>query len=361
MSNFETEITKKSKEMLFKDGITLLNYTVQTLNNPIISLSLIPYIALYCRSAQEYLGEAILSDSVDSQINDLRNGLKLYSGKYNVGKTATLGVDESQNEYFRNKLRLSYMKKRNVHYNLGVFFDEKGHIIGNTQNIRFFLDLPNIDKKTEKEKCIELGRILGCKLMEIVNKYVDEDVVLEQTGVNIKIGYYDLNTNRKETFFRKTRDKEINLIILHILSSIGFMEYVLGRTIPKDNLWLLRIKYVVLHYAWIGLKKMKQHFEQTDKGGIEEYVAELIEEGKIFFSSKFRNCMMHYNLFDKNGKSTILQEYYDEEIPLYGLVESCFEGKSWNTFFDDLDNYSKQIEDCLNTWFKINRNKIKFI
>ena len=41
---------------------------------------------------------------------------------------------------------------------------------------------------------------------------------------------------------------------------------------------------------------------------------------------EFRNCMMHYDLIDKNNKFLIKDEYLNVNIPLFGLVESCFGG-----------------------------------
>ena len=62
-------------------------------------------------------------------------------------------------------------------------------------------------------------------------------------------GYIDLNTNRKNRFFNKTFDKEINLIMLHLLSSIGFVEHVLLETLPSNDQWLMRVEYVAAHHT----------------------------------------------------------------------------------------------------------------
>lgn len=361
MGLYKEMMIKKSKELILKDGETIIQYVLVASKNGMIQLSLIPYIALFCRSAQEFIGSNYIPDDVDKQINDLRNGLKLYSGKYNKGKKETLRIDEKQDTEFRSKLRFSIMKKWNIHYNLGVYFDKDGHIVGNTQNINYFFDIPEININDKQKRAFAIGKMLGEKTGALINELggTINDFEIKELESSM-YGYIDLNTNRKNKFFNKTFDKEINLIMLHLLSSIGFAEHILRESLPKNNQWLMRVEYVVAHYTWLSLKKIKQHFEGADKYSLNNDLSLLVDKGAHLFPSEFRNCMMHYDLCDKNGEPTILEEKFDESIPFLGLVESCFLGKKWDSFFYELRNYIAELEEYLLTWFSVDKNKIKW-
>ena len=100
----------------------------------------------------------------------MRNGLKLYSGKYNKGKKETLRIDEKQDREFRSKLRFSIMKKWNIHYNLGVYFDKDGHIVGNTQNLNYFFDIPEININDKQKRAFAIGKMLGEKTGALINE-----------------------------------------------------------------------------------------------------------------------------------------------------------------------------------------------
>lgn len=103
-------LNEKALQLVELDGKSITQLLGVYCNNSIVSLSIIPYIALYCRSAQDFLGEKIMNDEVDEKISDIRNGLKLYSGRYSKGVREVLRSDKHQDEIFRNRLRFSFMK-----------------------------------------------------------------------------------------------------------------------------------------------------------------------------------------------------------------------------------------------------------
>lgn len=242
-----------------------------------------------------------------------------------------------------------------------VYFDKDGHIIGNTQNLNYFFDIPEININDKQKRAFAIGKMLGEKTGALINELGGTINNFERKELEMSMyGYIDLNTNRKNKFFNKTFDKEINLIMLHLLSSIGFAEHILRESLPKNNQWLMRVEYVVAHYTWLSLKKIKQHFEREDKYSLNNDISLLVDKGTYLFPSEFRNCMMHYDLCDKNGKPTILEEKFDESIPFWGLVESCFLGKKWDSFFYELRNYIAELEEYLLTWFSVDKNKIKW-
>lgn len=154
--SYKEKLRKCSEVLVKEDGISLVKL-ITSVKSGIFAFSMIPYIALYCRSAQEFFGEHIIDSETDEQINDLRNGLKLYSEKYNKFKKATLDSDEQQNNIFKSKLKFQTMQDWNIHYNLGIFLDESGYIIGDTQIFNYYLNLPDINISDEKSEHLRLA------------------------------------------------------------------------------------------------------------------------------------------------------------------------------------------------------------
>ena len=168
-----------------------------------------------------------------------------------------------------------------------------------------------------------------------------------------------MNTNKQNNFFNKELDKETNLILLHMLSTIGFVNNLLTPILQDKDAWLLRIIYITAHNTWLGINKVAQHLEQNcqSKIKIPAFIGGDEKDIKLF-SSSFRNCMMHYDLVDNRDCPVILQEWYDSEKPLYGLVESSFGGMHFNQYYDKLFKLSQELEEYLLLYFTINKNNI---
>ncbi len=360
--SFKEKLQECSKQLIEIDGKTLVNLGL-SVKDGVFMLSLLPYFALYCRSAQEFFGERIIDNDTDRQINDLRNGLKLYSEKYNKSKDATLNSDEQQNNIFKNMFRFKFMQDWNIHYNLGVYIDMEGHIIGDTQFLNYFLNIPSVDIEVQNERAYAIGEFLGKKTAYILNAYFGIKNIHKYSEINMlpKYGYIDMNTNIRHQFFNKDVGKELNLIILHILSSIGFVNNMLCNLMSDDNLWLNRIKYISAHYAWSGLKKVKQHFdnEKQSVNVFSENINQFIKNGSYLFPSNFRNCMMHYDFCNK-GTEVIMEKNFSDDKPFFGLIESCFGGKSYSRFFSELSIFLNDLEKYLLSWFNVDMKKVKW-
>ena len=170
-------LNEKALQLVELDGKSITQLLGVYCNNSIVSLSIIPYIALYCRSAQDFLGEKIMNDEVDEKISDIRNGLKLYSGRYSKGVREVLRSDKHQDEIFRNRLRFSFMKNWNIHYNLGVFFDERNCIIGNSQQLNYFLNVPTVNLTIQQEIAFEMGEMLAENLANTLTAVSNMDII----------------------------------------------------------------------------------------------------------------------------------------------------------------------------------------
>ena len=59
-------------------------------------------------------------------------------------------------------------------------------------------------------------------------------------------------------------------------------------------------------------------------------------------------------------EACIKEEYYRPDIPLYGLVESCFDGKSAEDYYSGLRRYMDEVEEYLNGWFSFDPSRIQW-
>lgn len=350
-----------SKELIAQEG-KILTDLLLNVHNSAVSLSLIPFCALYCRSSKEFFGVEDTGSEIEKEVKDIRNGLKIFTGKYSKGKKMAFESDNQQNEIFKNKLRFPFTQNLNIHLNLGIYFNEDGKIVFNTQLANFYLNIPKDMGKSPGEHAKIIGEKLGSQVAEILVKYSDVHNITTQTvffNPVPKYGYIDFNTNRKNEFFYKELDKETNLIILHLLSTIGFVNNLLIPIFQSENVWVLRILYVTAHNTWLAIKKITHHLEQNCPNGIKDpNFIKRIEKNTNLFSSSFRNCMMHYDLVDQNGCPVILEKWYDPKKSLYGLVESCYKGMDYLSYYNELYKLSQEIEEYLHSYFTIDKNTI---
>lgn len=348
--NYKELLNIYSKELISNEGKIISNLCL-SVRNSAIALSIIPFCALYCKSAKEFFNVKSTNNDVEDDVRDLRNGLKIFVDKYSKGLRMTTKSDYQQDEEFKSRLRFKILRKFNFHLNLGVYFTEFGRVIFNTQLSNFYLNIPN------GKSAMEIGEELGSEIAQIL---------IEQCGISDfkqsmvfnsvpKYGYIDFNTNRKSPFFNKDFDKETNLILLHMLSMIGGINNLIIPVFQDKNTWLLRIMYVTVHNTWMGIKKMSNHFAQNKT--IRFRNLDIKEEVNLL-STTFRNCMMHYSFINENGTSSISPKYFDDKVPLCGLVESCYSGMHYEEFYDNLFDFSKKIELYLLSFFNVDENKI---
>lgn len=76
-------------------------------------------------------------------------------------------------------------------------------------------------------------------------------------------------------------------------------------------------------------------------------------------NTEFRNCMMHYGLINKENKFLIEEQKFNLNIPMMGLVESCFNNINYfelkKNIKEELENISQVIDNILN----INKSNLK--
>lgn len=167
--------------------------------------------------------------------------------------------------------------------------------------------------------------------------------------------FLDINTN-KNKFFNNSYSKEVNLILLHCVSTLNFVQHCLQPMFSMINPWMMRVKYISVYYAHRGLLRIKNHLEHNSKTPIIQDIDQITKSGECLFSSIMRNCMMHFDL-KNNGAFAISNDYYDISKPLFGLIETCF-GMSYNDYFIKLSEYGKRLDSFISGFFNIQYAKI---
>lgn len=67
---------------------------------------------------------------------------------------------------------------------------------------------------------------------------------------------------------------------------------------------------------------------------------------------------MHYSFTDKQG-FCIDEQYFDMNIPLYGLIETCFNGLAFDEYNNKLISLCTDIETLLKRQFSICAERVK--
>ena len=328
---------------------------------PVFNMFFIPYLALFCRSIQEYFRETLIEPQTDAEIYDIRNTFKQYCDRYGKNRKRFLEIDEQQDEEFRKMLRFAFMRRLNLHYNLGVYFDNARHVIGNTQLVENYLKMHGLSENEKGKKVYSLACSLG-RVIGSVSSDFSKILIAPTIQINDKIPtihYCDINSN-KCRFFNPRYGKDINLFLLHILSNLGYIKYYLECLIPNNNPWMFRIKYITTYYSFQGLKKLNSHLENiifAKNGELLREIREIIDEGTPLFVSKFRNCMMHYDLAD-HEQFAISDDCFDGRKPLFGLVEDCFEGKTFAQYSSSIYSLADRIEAFTSSHFDFSNAQI---
>lgn len=361
MENYLDELEKSSINLIVYDGVMIANLLTKTKNGN-TALSLFPYLAFYLRASQEFFDISLIDQEIEKKIKDIRNGLKTFTGRYSKGKKVSDKVDNLQNETFKQMLRFKFLEKFNIHYNLGISFTENNRIVFNTQLSNHFLELSGIELLNHSDIfkfSTKLGRILADFLQDYLN-INNLELKKFQFGKEPITGYIDYNTNKMSDVFQLSLDKENNLVLLHLASMIGFVNNILLQICNPDNLWSFRILYINVHNISQTLNKFILHIEQNKDVNIDlNELKDTLFQGNQLLSSDFRGCMMHYKFVNK-GVPIIKKEKFDKDLPFYGLVESCFNEKNYEIYYAELIAYSKKLENLLNSFFKINFNKINW-
>lgn len=187
-----------------------------------------------------------------------------------------------------------------------------------------------------------------------------QDVNIQTNKINTNMLYKNFNSNK---LYRNEDDKIIALYLLHILTFINSTIRLLGECEKDDTGWWLRIYYIAYYYAIERLEDIKNHIDnnEIENSNFNELLTQ-IQLNNNFMNGDFRNCMMHYGLKNKENRFLIEEQKFNLDIPMMGLVESCFDNLD---YFElkrkiklELENISQVIDNILNI-NKSNLNKFE--
>lgn len=336
-----------------------------------MSSPLILFWALYYNSLKELCKNSTYrDDDIEKLITQIRNGIKLLSKKFTKIENKISQIDEDATYFFENEIEQFSNENSTTSNNLGIWFDENKHIIFCSYSLYYFMkndkDLPNTLGFRLSNGAIKMMELLGAEGNTELDEYLQRSINIAYSFSNFN--YLDVNTNDQDIFVNPV-NKDINLIVLIITSYIGFVQHELSSMLIWKCPYLTRIRYITMYYSRLGMIKIRNYFHNLNKKSFNEEIAELeqdltkfIKKGENLISSEFRSCMMHYGFIDKKtNKPAIKPEYFCKTKPLYGLVESCFHGESFEEYTIDLSRYLDEIETYLLSWFNIDESKLKML
>jgi len=350
------------------DCLTLIGLQ-RVLSQPILSLAFLPLYSLFVEEIENTIGQKGTLFKIQNEspfkISNVRSKLKLF-GSDRLGKSRkiTSKLDEVQGEIYRSKLRFDFTKNLNIHYNLGIFFNEEGRVLGNTQYFYYmFQEQETSDREYEIEEIKAFSQALGTVISSVDSGLKDvlpnDKVIIKEKNYSIR--YKDFNTDRVQfcKFGNNPLRKEISLILLHVLSNINFVRFVLDEVLTRDNTYLFRVKYISFYYTCKSIQKILEFLKRK---GMDDSIfielEELVKGSQYLLDSEFRNCMMHYS-FKNKEKYLIDDSRLDINILLYGLVETRFEGMGFYDLNDKVTTHINAFSDSIEKILDISTSGLK--
>lgn len=339
--------------------------------SPDVQTQLVSYSALFCYEIIEYLnknGQQVdIEQTSRYSIKEIRQKAKFFDLSVNKLMQSIENIDELQNDYFINLMKYPQLGYWNMHTNLGIFFDNDKNIVGNTHYAYYVFQDEKMICKTKdvmsghelsgeeiRAFAYDMGRIIGS--ISSGFSELSDFMVADVSTESINLNNQDFNTNRCG-IIGNDEYKIVRLFLLHVLSSLGFVLYVLKKVIIRDTGLLLRFEYITYHYAIKRLEGILNYCRssksQIDDNNLIEALNKIdYNNANHLRDTNFRNCMMHFGLKGKNDSPLIKEEKFNLALPFCGLVESVFD----MTY----DEYKEKVESELTNLYDIIRKYLQF-
>jgi len=368
-----TSVTKEEYYNLLstiqiKNDCETLKALTPVISQPVIIFGMLPYLSLFCSSFQEYINSYIAPVAIKNDspftISDMRSKIKLFDERYGKSQKQILLSNDLQDQEYRGRLRFSWTRGMNIHYNLGIYCDENGHIIGNTQYTYYLFQDKSFSKSLQNPNEVRaFGQAIGTVINSAclgLNDFLP-DYCININSRKFKIKYKDFNTNYEFSLFPQVNNgKEVTLRLLHTLTFINFLRYVIMNVTDYTNTWNLRSMYLTLYYAVKSIDKLAYVLDtdNCEERKVSAALKDSISFEDKLFDSEFRSCMMHYGFYN-NGKWAIDDKYLDLHTSLFGLIESKFSGHSYIEYSNLLIDKIIKLSDALTTMLPINLAGLK--
>lgn len=254
-----SELERLISIRIIQEDTETISSLMSSERDSIFAMEVIPYCALFVRSCQEYMGKDFLSEEIALSLKDIRNHIKSYAESFGKSKRKVASIDQEQDMNFRSKLRFNFLKSWNIHLNLGTYWTEDHHIIGNTQQLAAFIDAKNLSDSELGKKLYDLGYQIGSFVSSVrsrLSSSLGQPAVVRINDIITIKNYYDINTNKHNMLFVDNAFKERNLFYLHLLCNINFVKYILRPLFPDGNTWTFRVEYIVTYYTLRALLRL---------------------------------------------------------------------------------------------------------
>lgn len=348
----------------------IINENRPTDGAPIIFLIILPYLSLSCVEALNILKEKRILTNIKNNSSHspetIRNDLKKTMNRINKIYKGILEIDEEVDLKFRNEVKYEFIKTNNLYYNIGFYTDSNHRYISNTQYMESIIRETD-DKDVKISKSMrQLGIFLGecTKSITTLLKPVRLTEFTVPIKTDVEIFYKDMHTDNLGLI--DGLDKSQILFLIHTLATLNGVKNLLSTILPQENTYLFRIKYIVTYYAYCGLEKFKNNIinKNIDCSSEMKDLINLIDEIKAdqgcYFNGDFRSCMMHYGLKNK-GVFIIDQKLLNQELPFYGLIESCFNGKHFDEQNVVITNLMNKLSSALEKTISLNLDDSKIL
>lgn len=346
---------------MFYDSNELMTLIKKLKYDSISSIFLVPYYSLFCIESlctlKNYGIDITSNYKCPYNQKNIRAKLKCFEEKYNKSISIVRNCDFIQDYIFKSKLKCTLLKKHNMYYNIGLFI-YSNKIIGNSQYAYYIFQ----DSKLLKKSNLLLNdfqfQLIPSKLKEYgaycsniiykINTIAIEIFKLKSNFdskyIKSNIYFKDLNTNR---IFKEDTKLE-HLYLLHILSNINYVYYFL-KNYEKNNSWWIKLYYITYYYSLRRIINLVEYSRKNNKKINKiDILEKLYNNTNKYINSDFRSCVMHYDF-----SNYINKKYFDIKKPLFGLIESIFDGIDYNDFKNDILKYIKEISNTLEKYLKI--------
>lgn len=355
---------------------------------PELSYGFIPYFSLFSISVLEFLkkynNDYFLSDEAQNigqvRIKDIRAKIKVFDSGYAKSRKILLNIAYIQEQDFKRRNAINSFLFNKSYPNLSIHLDDENRVIGNSHYDYYLMqDKSIIDKSLETVKqlyrknprsysyeqlgkdayniSLDCGRIIGSILSALESMQVT--ILPKVKPYLLDVYNADVNTNHKDLFSgNKILDNSVLLYILHLLSAINFVIYIINKCEENDTGWWLKVNYIAYFYCISRLRDLENYLHKNDC--LEPCTIELLNNLNLkeekYISSIFRNCIMHSS-FSQENRIIIDERYVNLDVPLFGLVETLFSGASYFELKKEIDFRMRQLSSILSEWLDLRLNK----
>lgn len=370
----EVKVDYFSLRQIIYDCQTIAGLVPYIKSDYFMAMGINPYLNLAAYDVLEMLFKDIKSQIPYSHnIEDVRMKLKFFEDGYSRSIRMIENIDYLQNEIFKNMVKIPFLRDLNIHYNITILTNVEKKIIGNTQYYYYLIQDNRLLKNDLNEVIKEYSSlpddfgfnpIVASKIREHTStctkiiKFACEGFSNIIPPIEVKskrndVTWYKLDSNTNRNFFSEVKsDKLAKLYLLHLLTTINFLLYVLNGYEQDDYGWWLKINYITYYNAVMKLKKMHNHYIQNKliTPGISDFFDELDLDNAPNMNVNFRNYTMHSEFGSNNGQYAISNLYLDETKPLFGFVETCFDGRSYIDVKSSVIKELYRLSDIIERW-----------